>query len=149
MSSLFAITAASDTVQLDRQNQAETIFTVRNLSNHPVRSRASLTVQNPIAASWLTILGSTERDLPIAGTEQYVVKLSVPENAPVGSYAFHLDMLDVENPDESFTQGPTVLFAVTSSKVERPRFRLWVLLILLGLIIVLIIAYVAINGFAR
>lgn len=149
MSPLFIITSASDTVQLDSQNQAETIFTVRNLVNRPVRGRASLSALNPVASNWITILGATERDLPIAGIEQYIVKVSVPENAPVGNYTFQFNMLDVDNPDESFTQGPPVQFTVTSSKVEKLRFRLWVLLILFGLIILVILAYVAVNGFAR
>ncbi len=138
MANPFAITAASNTILLDSQRQGQTTFTVTNLLGRPLRGRARLVTQQPDAAPWLSIVGEAERDLPIAGTQQYAVQVTVPASGPAGGYSFRLDMIGVENPDELFTEGPTVSFSVPEPEVKKP-WPAWLPYALIGGVVVLII----------
>ncbi len=138
MANPFAITAASNTILLDSQRQGQTTFTVTNLLGRPLRGRARLVTQQPDAVPWLSIIGEAERDIPIAGTQQYAVQVTVPASGPAGGYSFRLDMIGVENPDELFTEGPTVSFSVPEPEVKKP-WPAWLPYALIGGVVVLII----------
>lgn len=132
MSSPFAITAATNGVRLDANRRGEAAFTVFNASGRPIRARARLVPDDPVATAWLTLEGESERDLAIAGTEQYAVQIAVPRDAPAGSYPFRLDAVGVENPDEDYTAGPTVTFEVPEPESSKSPFPWWILLIVAG-----------------
>ena len=85
MPSPFAVTAASNSVSLDIKRHGEAPFTVFNSSGRPIRGRARLVPEKPEAAGWLSLAGVTERDFPIAGTEQYTVHITLPRDTPPGS----------------------------------------------------------------
>ncbi len=133
MASPFAITTASNTVLLNDKRQGQVTFTVNNISGRPLRGRARLVPQNPAVSDWLKIGGDAERDLTIAGTQQYPVQVSVPPQAAAGNYTFRLDMVAVDNPDEDFTQGPSVTFQAPPPKVA--GFPWWILLVVLALLV--------------
>lgn len=118
--SLFAVTTATNSVRLDGSRAGEALFTVFNASGRPVRGRALVVAQEPVAQRWATILGDAERDFSIAGTQQYPVRLAVPPDAPAGAYSLRLDMVGVENPDEFFTEGPMVRLEVPAPEKKRP-----------------------------
>ncbi len=143
MANPFAITAASNTILLDSQRQGQTTFTVTNLLGRPLRGRARLVTQQPDAAPWLSIIGEAERDLPIAGTQQYGVQVTVPASGPAGSYSFRLDMIGVENPDELFTEGPTVSFSVPEPEVKKP-WPSWLPYAVIGGVVVLILVVIVV-----
>lgn len=128
MSSLFAITTPTNTVDLGPDRRAEALFTVSNISDRPTRGRARVTAQNPAAAPWLTLEGEAERDFLAGGTEQVTVVIAAPSMAPPGSYVFRLDMVGVDNPDEDFTQGPGVTFDVAALPVPA-TFPWWVVVV--------------------
>lgn len=140
MASPFAITAASNTVLLDNKRQAQTTFTVSNLSGRALRARARLVAQDSAAASWLSLVGDAERDLPIAGTQQYVVQIAVPPTGPAGSYPFRLDVVGVENPDEMFAQGASVTFSVPEPEAKKP-FPIWIPIAAVVAVLVLVIGF--------
>jgi hypothetical protein len=125
MTSLFAITAASNTVLLGQNRAAETTFTVANTSGRAVRGRAKLGPDDLVQKKWLQPAGDVERDFAIAGAQQYVVKINVPPNASAGNYSLRLDMVGVENPDADYTEGPTVAFQVPQAEVKR-KFPWWI-----------------------
>jgi hypothetical protein len=112
MPSPFDITALTSTVTLDHQRRGKASYTIRNISGQPIRGRAQLAVVGQTPADWLTLAGETERDFPTGGTQQFTVDITVPLDAAVGSYAFRLDMVGVENPDELYSQGQQVTFQV-------------------------------------
>jgi hypothetical protein len=126
MTSLFAITAASNTVQLSQNRAAETTFTVANNSGRAVRGRAKLGPDDLAQKKWLQLAGDVERDFAIAGAQQYVVKVNVPPDAPAGNYSLRLDMVGIENPDADYTEGPTVAFQVPQGEVKR-KFPWWII----------------------
>jgi eukaryotic-like serine/threonine-protein kinase len=137
MPSSFAFTTATNTVLLDGSRRGQVAFTVSNTGGRATRGRARIVPQNPAATPWLTLDGQTERDFLIAGTQQYTVKLTVPPDAPAGSYNFRLDMVGVDNPDEDFIQGPGVVFQVPEPIVEvKKPFPWWIVAVAAAVIVV-------------
>ena len=123
----FAITTPTNTVTLSSGRDGAASFLVTNSSGRPVRGRALLhwVPDNPAATSWLSLDGAAERDFPIAGTQQYAVKVQVPPGAPAGQMTFRLDVQDVERADDPL-EGQTVTLTVPEPVKPRP-FPWWVL----------------------
>ncbi len=136
MTELFAITAATNSVTLDNERQAEVAFTVSNAEERPIRGRAHLLAEGEAAAEWFTLTGEAEQNFAVAGTQQYTVEIAVPADAAAGDYFFRLNMVGVENPDEDFSEGPSVSFAVPEPVVEKKSFPWWILLVVLAVIII-------------
>jgi hypothetical protein len=142
MPSPFSITAATNSVRLDENRSGETTFTVFNASGRPIRGRARLVTEDPATQTWISLAGVPERDFSIAGTHQYTVRIAVPPDAPAGNPSFRLDMVGVANPDEEYTQGPSVTFQVPEAAPRR-RFPWWILLVAGGVLLVIVIAVLA------
>lgn len=136
MANPFGITAATNTLFLDAQRQAQAAFTVSNLSGRRLRGRARLETPDPVTAPWLALQGEAERDFAIAGTQQYDARITVPPDAPPGNYSFRLDMAGVDNPDEEFVQGPSVAFEVPVPKPAPRPLPWWVPAIVIGVVLV-------------
>jgi len=135
MSSPFAITAATNTVFLESNRQGQTSFTVSNTTVRAVRGRAHLVVEQATAASWLTLLGEAERNFASTGSHQFVVQITLPPGAPAGDYTFRLDMVDLANPDDDFSEGPAVKFIVAPSAPVKKPFPWWIVAVVVGLLI--------------
>jgi hypothetical protein len=133
---------------LDANRQGEATFTVFNGSGRPLRGQARLKAEDPSATGWLSLVGEAERDFDIAAAQQITVRIQVPPNAPTGSYPFHLDMVGVENPDELYTEGPTVTFQVAEEQEEKEAFPWWIAGVVAGVLVVagIILAIVLGNG---
>ena len=55
--------------------------------------------------------------------------IAVPPGTPVGKYSFRLNIISVENPDEEFTEGPSVSFEVKElapAAVAPRKFPWWI-----------------------
>jgi hypothetical protein len=132
----FAITAATNSISLDANRRGETSFTVFNARGRPIRGRARLVPENTPAEGWLSLEGEAERDFGIAEAHQFKTRITVPADASAGSYPFRLDMVGVENPDELYTQGPTVTFQVPEPAPKK-AFPWWILAAAAGAIVVI------------
>ncbi len=139
MPSLFAITTAANSVPLDGNRQGQTVFTVSNTSVHPVRGRARIAPDGSAAASWFTLTGGAERDFTVNGTQQYTVQIAVPQTVTAGNYTMRLDMVGVDNPDEDFTQGPSVTFAVPEPLPVKKPFPWWIIAVAAVIVIAAIV----------
>jgi len=133
----FQVTAASETVRLDSKGQGELAFTASNVSGRPLRGRAKLAPPDPASKAWLSLSGEPEQDFPVDGTKQFTVKITVPPGTKAGKYNFRLDVVSVQNPDEDFTQGPTVAIPVAPSPVQRKKFPYWIIAVAAVVLIVL------------
>lgn len=142
MSGSFEVTTATNTVVLTSARRGTAPFTVTNKSGRPVRGRAKLVAQDGMASSWLSIQGDVERQFGIATVHQYTVEVAVPASAPAGTYQFRLDMLAADTPDEDYSTGQTVTFAVPENKPKPTPFPWWVLGLAAVLVITAILAYV-------
>jgi hypothetical protein len=147
----FTITAATSSLHLDAQRRAEASFTISNDSGRFIRGRALLVPQDPAAAAWFALAGEAEHDYPVAGTQQYTVQIAVPPDAAPGTYSFRLDAVGTGNPDEEYTRGPEVAFAVLPPPPPPPPrkpFPIWIPIVagvVILLVIIGIIAVVLLN----
>ncbi len=144
MAGLFSISVASNSVRLDNRRQGAANFTVFNASGRSITGQAStVTVpQGQSHSTWLKIEGDIERSFPIAGTSVFDVTIQAPVGVPAGTYTFRLNMVEVQNPDETFAEGPTVSIEVPASKPSI-RFPWWILLVA-GVVLVVIVGLVII-----
>src|SRR5258708_4830216 len=123
MSSPFAITAATNAVSLENNHKGQALFTVSNTTTKTLHSRAYIVSQPEIAASWLILQGEAERDIAASGSQQYSVLVVVPPSIQAGDYTFRLNVVNQANPDDDFSEGPTVKFSVAvPTPVKKPPF---------------------------
>jgi hypothetical protein len=138
MSSSFAITTATNSAHLDGNRQGQVVFTVSNTSVRPVRGRARIAPDNAAAATWFTLAGGAERDFSVNGTQQYTLQIAVPPTTAAGNYTVRLDMVGVDNPDEDFTQGPSVTIAVPAPLAVKKPFPWWIIAVIVVALIAIV-----------
>ncbi|HEY0752991.1 MAG TPA: hypothetical protein VGD98_03365 [Ktedonobacteraceae bacterium] len=146
MPNSFAITVATNTVFLNANRQGRTAFTVSNTNAFPVRGRARIEALSVTAGAWLELLEEAERSFASQDSHQYIVQIAVPPNAPAGEYTFRLDMVDVANPDDDFSEGPTVKFVVALAAPKPRPFPWW---IVAAVVVALLIISGAIFGIVK
>jgi beta-lactam-binding protein with PASTA domain len=126
---IFAITAARETVTLDNEGRAEVSFTASNTGSKPIAGRAKLVPLGLTKAAWLSLEGEQERSFAKGEAHQLTVHIAVPPGTPVGKYSFRLNIISVENPDDEFTEGPSVSFEVkelTVAQAPARKFPWWI-----------------------
>jgi hypothetical protein len=140
----FAITTSTPSLQLNGSGQGEFTFTVSNTLRRPVRIRAVAEPEGQLHRGWLALGGAPERELAPDGTQTFSVRVSTPPGVPEGTYAFHLVVVDVDNPDEEFAIGPSVAFQVRRPGVAPPKkFPLWIALLAAGVLLLTVGAITA------
>jgi beta-lactam-binding protein with PASTA domain len=140
----FTVTAAGQKVNLDATGSAQTPFTVTNTSAQTLRGRLLTKPNAPTEPEWLSVVGESIRDFGPNAAEQVVVQLNVPPTTTPGSYAFRLDAVSEVDPDEDFTEGPSVAFEVTPPPPEpkKKRFPWWILIVVGAVVLLIIIGVV-------
>src|SRR5262249_2560016 len=119
---IFAITTASDRVHTGGDGRGEITFTVTNGSSRSLRGQLRVRPLGSTKGEWLNIAGGTERSFPPNGTQQVVVKIATPPGAPAGKYQFRLDAVSLVNPDDDFTEGPTVDLEIKATEAPKKAF---------------------------
>lgn len=145
---VFAITTSTPSIRLNAAGQGELTFTVSNALGRPVRGRAVVELEGATPREWLTLEGEPERDFPPDGTHQYTVKVNVPSGTPQGQHAFHLSVVNVANPDEEFTVGPSASFQVPLPQAPAPKKKLplpWIALAA-GLLLIILTTVLVVRG---
>jgi hypothetical protein len=126
MSRIFAISAVSDRVPTGGDGRGEITFTVTNSSARPLRGQLRVRPLGSTQREWLNIAGECERTFSPNATQQVVVKVNVPLGVPAGKYQFRLDTFSLINPDDDFTEGPTVDLEVKATEAPKKAFP-WLL----------------------
>ena len=134
---IFAITAARETVTLDNQGRAAVSFTASNTGPKSIAGRAKLVPLGSAKAAWLSLEGEQERNFAKSEAHQLTVHIAVPPGTPVGKYSFRLNIISVENPDDEFTEGPSVSFEVKELTVAQapPRKFPWWIVVIAGVLV--------------
>ena len=143
MSSIFSITAPNNNINIEKQSRQKNVpFTVTNTTGIDLRGRASLATapNNAPHLAWLAMDGESERPFVIGATEQYRVTINVPADATPGNYTFRLNMVATHNPDETFSEGPTVTIAVPAPEKAQGKFPIWIIPAVLGVLAVVAVA---------
>jgi hypothetical protein len=145
---VFAITTSTPSIRLNAAGQGELTFTVSNALGRFVRGRAVVEPEGATPREWLALDGEPERDFPPDGTHQYSVKVNVPPGTPQGQHAFHLSVVNVANPDEEFTVGPSASFQVPLPQAPAPKkkFPLAWLALAAGVLLIALTTFLVFNG---
>lgn len=138
MARVFAITATPETLALDAQGRGEVSFSVTNTSARPLRARARVVPLGAAQAAWFEAPTEPEQTLAAGATHAYRVGLRLPAGVAPGQFSVRLDVDSVERPDEDFTEGPAVAFAVKAAAPAppRPAFPWWILAVVLVVLVV-------------
>ena len=141
----FSVTAAGQKVNLGISGAAQASFTVTNTSTQTLKGRMLTKPSESASPDWFSVVGETVRDFAPDAAERVVVQLQVPPTAPAGSYSFRLDAVSAVDPDEDFTEGPTVAFDVEAQPPPPKKFPWvpwWVIAVAGGVLLLIIIAVV-------
>jgi hypothetical protein len=151
MAKSFTITTtATDTLKADAKGHAEAVFTVTNATSRPVRGMARAKALGDSKKEWLSIGGESERDFGGGATEQFTVNFDAT-GALAGKYPFRLDVATALNPDEDFTEGPTVTVEVAAAAAPPPPkkpFPKWIIFVIIGVVVlvIVVVVLVALRG---
>ena len=119
---------------MDASRSGSGSFTVSNVTSGAVRARLLVTPGVGAQASWFSVVGSSERALPAAGTVTVEVAVRVPVEVAAGSYSFVVGAALEESPDR-VVSGPTVTFAVP--EVAKRPFPWWIVIVAAAAVLVL------------
>lgn len=130
-------TSATEIIKPDVKGHAQAVFTVTNASRRPVRGLASPKGLGDTKREWLSIAGDSEHDFGGGTTEQFTVNFDAA-NAPAGKYPFRLNVASFSNPDEDFTEGPTVTLEVPAAALPSPekKFPIWIVIVIAAIVLV-------------
>jgi hypothetical protein len=138
MNRIFAITAASDRVPTGGDGRGEITFTVTNSSARPLRGQLRVRPLGSTRGEWLSVAVETERAFSPNATQQVVIKVATPPGVPAGKYQFRLDAISVINPDDDFTEGPTVDLEVKATEAPKKAFPWWIVAAAGGAVILIV-----------
>ena len=139
----FTVTAAGGTLQLDDSGQANASFTVTNTNSQAVTGKLLTRPSEPAKPEWFSIAGESVRDFTPNGAQDVVVNLAVPPGSPPASYSFQLDAVAEDDPDEDYTEGPSVSFEVAPAPAApKKKFPWWILIVAGAIVLVIVIGIV-------
>jgi putative membrane protein len=141
MASIFSITTGTNNIPIGTRRNATALFTVANRSSQPLIGRSILVMDPPneSQSDWLRLRPpqESERNFDAHGVQDYLVEVNVPIGALAGAYVFHLDMVDIDDPDETYTVGPTVRLEVAQTEPPKPETKplpWWIILVGLSIL---------------
>jgi len=149
-SPVFSVTTPSVSVNLAENRIGEVPFTVTNVSNRKLRARVRITPDPSVPADWFSVAGDSEQDFEVGAARQFVVRVDPPLGVRAGSYAFRLDAIGIENPDDDYSEGPSCQVTLAESAKPRlttPRGYLTTILgaLLGGIVLDLIVVVLALT----
>jgi len=130
---------------------------VRSVVRRKLDATAKLVTDPPNSpsAKWLSFVlpdgktspTDTSRAFDIDENKQYQVKIVAPPDAIRGGYSFKLVVAEDTNPDDNFSESPTVTFTVPDPVERKLPIALIIGIIVVVLVIIIaIVAVVAISG---
>ena len=89
MGTWFDITAAQTSLALDPSRRAEAVFTVGNATDAPIRGEVVVQPAAGADASWF-VVDRPQRSWEVGESDQVLVAVLVPAEAPAGARTFRL-----------------------------------------------------------
>src|SRR5262249_16186461 len=84
--------------------------------NRELRARVRITPTAGAPPDWFSVAGNAEQDFEAGAARQFVVRVDPPLGAAAGTYAFRLDAIGIEHPDDDYREGPSCQVTVPGSK---------------------------------
>jgi hypothetical protein len=110
----FQIKASADVLRLDVNRTGQVSFTVRNVSGRLLHCGVAAVPAEGAQRDWFGLAGPPVEELADQAERTVQVNVTVPAAAQVKPYAFRLDAVGVENPDEYSARGPQVAVELTA-----------------------------------
>jgi hypothetical protein len=135
----FAITAAAPSLRLGEDRTGSATFTVSNTADQAIRAEAKIWTEQPEASSWMRIDGLAEQEFPPGASRQFTVRFTPPATVPAGSYAFRLDLISRERPDDESAMGQAATVEVPPPPPVTPkrrRFPWWLVAVAVAVLVV-------------
>jgi hypothetical protein len=145
----FTVTAAGSRASLDSSGAARVSFTVTNTSAQTLKGRLLTRPSGPAKEEWFSIVGESVRDFAPNASQQAAVELNVPAGTPPGSYNFRLDAVSQVDPDEDYTEGPSVAFEVAAPPPPQKKKFPWWIFAIIGAVVLLIVIGVVVFLLVR
>jgi PASTA domain len=139
----FDITTTGDTATIAPGGNMRLVFTVTNTTQRPVRGSLRIKALDSGQASWLTIGGDAERDFSPGQAHQVEVTAKVPAGTAAGKFRVRLDALSVANPDDDFTEGPSVSLTITPPPPPPNGGIPWWVWLIIGVVVLAVIGVAA------
>jgi hypothetical protein len=143
MAKYFDITTPVTTLALGGTRAGEVMFTIGNATAGAIQGEAIVAPGAGAAAAWFGV-DRPVRAYPVKHTEQALVSIAVPKEAPAGTYTFKLRAQLVGGvPEEDFDDGPEVTFQVPPVPQEPPppprKFPWWILAVIAAVVALIVI----------
>ena len=138
----FTVTAAHKKLKL-KSGAARGSFTVTNTSAQTLRGRLLARPSEQAKPEWFSIVGDSVRDFAPNAAVQVAVQLNVPAGSPPGSYSFRLDAVSQVDPDEDYTEGPSISFTVKAPEQPKRPILPWILVVVGAIVLLVIVAFLA------
>jgi hypothetical protein len=118
MSSPFAISTPTTTVELAENRLGEMPFTITNMTDKPLRGRPMIVPLDSAPPEWFSLVSKPELDLAPRATVQVLVRVEPPLGAPAARQLFRVDVADSADPSAAPTVGPSCEVVVPPSTVR-------------------------------
>src|SRR4051794_3305590 len=138
----FAVTTAGQKVSLDGQGGAQAQYTVTNTSSVPLKGRLLPVALDSASREWCSVAGDALREFGPNGVERALVEIRIPGGTPPGTYSFRLDAVSEADPDEDFTEGPSVSLDVAAPPAPKKKFPWWIFIVIGAVVVLMIIGVV-------
>ena len=106
------IALSETTVQGQPRRTGTATFSVTNNATQPLAGRFSVVTQGDAKPQWVEVMGDAQRTFAPSETQQVSVSVSVPAAAPPGDYTCRLRVVNVNDPDNDYTDGAAASFTV-------------------------------------
>jgi hypothetical protein len=142
-----SISLKNDVVKGQVTRTGSANFSVTNKSGQPLAGRLSVQPQGDAKAEWFDIMGEKERNFAPTETQKITVNIKTPPAAKMGDYKFRFRAVNVNDPDNDYTDSAVVTFnLVAPPPPVPPKFPWWAVavgvvlfLVVIGVVIWLVI----------
>ncbi len=111
-------------------------FSVTNRAAQGLAGRLSVIPQGDARAEWFVLQGENERRFAIGETQTATVSVRPPAGTAPGTYRFRLRAVNVNDPDNDFTESAVSGFEIKPAAPPKP-FPWWAVAVAAGLVVVI------------
>lgn len=109
MSDLFDINAPSNSIFLNELRRGEGVVVITSKAEKKLQGRVMIEAKNPLVEEMVAIVDGERTFLP-KEAQQFAIRVEMPPIMPGGTYQFRVQVMDVDSPDDTFQNGPEILF---------------------------------------
>lgn len=130
-----AVALTAEPVNGQPVHSGKAVFGVTNKSGQGLAGRLSVVLQGEAKKEWFAIEGESERRFATGETQTVTVAVKPPAGTAAGAYKFRLRAVNVNDPDNDYTESPVSGFELKPVTPPKP-FPWWAVAVAAGLVVV-------------